>query len=298
MPRFYLLFLSLVVMSSAFVSCGHHFETPSTAVSTEKLDSLTPRWTDSAAAKFDSVLVYVFDSACPFYTLSDSMLKQQNTLSIGDSVKLYGGNIFDFDGRFYPAMYKGTKGYIKGLGLGRKEEFDFDGDGKMDRILFGFSHFSNDTIKEISVDPITINFLSATGKQYTLKDSGFSSIYFDFYDSLRFHQPTKCMVLHSGYEACSYPQFHALIVVSNGKPEIVQRAKTMSDSGYGSYIEYLMPADSTHRYDTIYIRSTLVDSYSDENDSMVSRTLDSTILYPDGNKWKTVFFDFDTSPKN
>jgi hypothetical protein len=252
-------------------------------------------WSNKALQKSDSALAIIFNTPCVFYGYNDSSQKLTalDTLIIGDSLEVYSDR-FSYAPIYYPAVYKGTKGYINGLGLGYKTEADFDGDGKTDRILYGYTYI--DTLSdEVALYPITVNFLSANGQQYTLQDSGYSEMDMEVEDGAHFSSPTKCFILSTGYPACAYRQYHTLMAFSHNKPEVLNHSVSAMDGEYGDYYNFEMPVDTTHRTDTIYVVHRANVPLDDESDSVVLKQLDSTLIYPTGNTWAKQVFVTDTS---
>lgn len=252
---------------------------------TIQADSLT-LWSARDAADKQTDTAYVMDTLAPFYILKDGQLHLDTVVGLAQQVQVT-KDAFGrfFTEQFYPAVWQGRNGYIKGTSLGYGLHSDFDNDGKSDLILYGYERYERDTLTEVPANPLMVRFVSATGAVNTLRDTAASDLSMNEVDHVRLSDHVHVYELNAGYPACGYPQWHLILAYGNGKAERIHRAVTSTDSGYGDYCEFYYPADSTGRADTIYISHRLAAPLSEESDSIVAHTSDSTILYLHKGSW-------------
>ncbi len=250
-----------------------------------QVDSLT-LWTARDAADKQTDTAYVMDTVAPFYILKDDALVLDTVVPMAQCVAVT-KDAFGrfFTDRFYPVSWQGRTGYIRGTSLGYGLHSDFDNDGKEDLILYGYERYERDTLTEVPANPLMVRFVSATGAVNTLRDTAASDLNMNEVDHVRLSDHVHVYELNAGYPACGYPQWHLILAYGNGKAERIHRAVTSTDSGYGDYCEFYYPADSTGRADTIYISHRLAAPLSEESDSIVAHTSDSTILYLHKGSW-------------
>ena len=238
-------------------------------------------------------MAYILSDSAPVYLLDSShRLVRAGILHFSDSIQVTTGIGMPYMNEYYTIGWHGQKAYIYGTDLGhRQTDYDYDGDGRNDQILYGYTDYDTSSVSDvIDLHPLWFRFISATGQRYELHDSGYSDVWFDeLIDSsgLLFSKPTKVFKAVSGYQACSYPSFTKLIAISDGKPQIIHRHISNTDSGYGNYYDFDLPSVAHGHIDTISIVQHLNSQYADGSDSIVTTSLDSSIVYRIGDKWET-----------
>ena len=249
----------------------------------------------------DSTNMYIRDSTGHFMKFT--------TLHLNDTLEVKNGLGMPFENAFYSVIWHGQKGYVWGTALCHKIWTDFDGDGRMDQILYGYTDYDTTSFADAQgVHPMWLRFLSATGQRFELHDSGYSDINVselsdprERYDQnrtdssdLHFSKPTKVYYTDAGYPACGYGQYRLLVVFRDGKPQIIHRHSTFNDSGQGNYYEVNLPTVNNHRTDTILLIQKLSMPFMEGDtvptDSLVISAMDSSFLFPYKDSWKTQTF--------
>lgn len=249
------------------------------------VDSLT-LWMAKADGDKQTDTAYVMDTVAPLYVLRDGKLYLDTVVSLAQYLEVTkDGFERYFTEKFYPVSWQGREGYIRGTSLGYGLHSDFDNDGAADLVLYGYSSYLRDTLTEVPVNPLMVRFVSAKGSISTLYDTVASDLDVTEVDHVRLSDHVHVYELSAGYPACGYPQWHLILAYGNGKAERIHRVVTSTDSGYGDYCEFYYPSDTTGRADTIYISHRLALPLSDDSDSIVAHTSDSTILYLHKGSW-------------
>ncbi|MBS1617252.1 MAG: hypothetical protein JST76_01955 [Bacteroidetes bacterium] len=252
---------------------------------TVHVDSLTI-WSAQNASDRQTDTAYVMDTVAPFYLLKDGQLHLDTVAPMGGMVQVSkDGFQRYFTDKFYPVSWQGREGYIRGTSLGYGLHSDFDNDGATDLVLYGYSSYLRDTLTEVPVNPLMVRFVSAKGNISTLYDTVASDLDVTEVAHVRLSDHVHVYELSAGYPACGYPQWHLILAYGHGKAERIHRVVTSTDSGYGDYCEFYYPSDTTGRADTIYISHRLAAPLSEESDSIVAHTSDSTILYLHKGSW-------------
>ncbi|MBS1623307.1 MAG: hypothetical protein JST83_04770 [Bacteroidetes bacterium] len=250
-----------------------------------QVDSLT-LWVEREGSNKQTDTAYVLDTAAPLYTLRGGRLYLDTVLPLATMLEVTKDDFGRyFTHQFYPVSWQGRLGYMRGTSLGYGLQSDFDNDGRPDLILYGYERYVRDTLTEVPVNPLLVRFVSAAGALADLRDTVASDMDLTEVGHVRLSDHVHVYELNAGYPACGYPQWHLILAYGNGKAEVIHRSVTSTDSGYGDYCEFYYPSDTTGRADTIYISHRLAAPLSEESDSIVAHTTDSTILYLHKGSW-------------
>jgi hypothetical protein len=309
LPSSIILILSVLILAMQ----GCHLFSSKSGTTVPSGDSIAvPLYADSMMTGYDietSVVFILPDSTTMYIRDSAGHFKRFATLSLNDSLSVKNGYGMPFENAFYSIIWHGQNGYVWGTALCHKTLTDFDGDGRIDQILSGYMNYDTSSVADAQeVHPMWLRFLSATGQQYEVQDSGYSDIHVSNlsdvesrYDQnrtdssdLHFSKPTTIFYTDAGYPACGYGQYRLIIVFRDGKPQIIHRHSTFNDSGQGNYYEVNLPTINNHRTDTILLVQKLSLPYeqgdSTRRDSLVISIMDSSILFPYKDSWKTETF--------
>jgi hypothetical protein len=309
LPTSMILILSVLIF--AMQGC-HLFSSKSTTTAPSGDHITAPLYADSMMKGFDletSVVFILPDSTAMYIRDSAGHFKRFATLHLNDSLSVKNGYGMPFENAFYSVLWHGQSGYVWGTAICHKTWTDFDGDGRRDQILYGYTDYDTSSFEDAqSAHPMWLRFLSATGQQYELHDSGYSDISISELSdprqrfdqdpndrsAIHFSRPTKVYYTDAGYPACGYGQYRLLIVFRDGKPQIIHRHSTFNDSGQGNYYEVNLPTVNNHRTDTILLVQKLSMPYMEADtvttDSLVISIMDSSIIYPHKDTWKTETF--------
>lgn len=309
LSRYMILILSVLIFAAQ--GC-HLFSSKSTTAQPSSGLITAPLCADSMMTGYDletSTMYILADSAILYTRDNAGHFKGIATLYLNDSLKANNGIGMPFENAFYSVVWHGQSGYIWGTALGHKFWTDFDADGHMDQVLCGYMNYDTSSFADAQTPhSMWLRFLSSTGQQYELHDTGYSDIYindlsdFNFrYDqnrvdssNMHFSKPTKVFYIGAGYPACGYVQYRLLVVFRDGKLQIIHRHSTFNDSGQGNYYEVNLPTINNHRTDTILLVQKLSLPYERGDsiiwDSLVISVMDSSYLFPYRDSWKTQTF--------
>jgi hypothetical protein len=257
------------------------------------IDSTT-LWQGTSGGDMVAATYFVMDTFASVYTVSGGQLHFDTVLRMTDSVTVTKDVFEEYlqDG-FYPVSFDGRHGYMRGTSLGAGLVSDFDNDGKQDLIIYGYTHYVKDTLDELTLNPFSVRFVSATGAISSVHDTAASNMKMVEVQKVLLSKKVHVYELSAGYPACGFPQFHFIIACGNGTSEIIHRSVTAVDGAYGDFCDFHYPLDSTRHTDTIYISHRMMKPLTDESDSLTYTTLDSTVLYLHEGKWTRRNFKMD-----
>ena len=188
---------------------------------------------------------FVLSDSANVYMVDDSthIFRKVGIFHESDSIRVHVpmGRFMPFMNVYYSTAWHEKPAYIYGTDLGRKAWTDFDGDGRADQILYGYTDYDTSSFADvIGQHPMWLRFISAAGQRYELHDTGYSEININEVtdtSTIRFSKPTKVYYIDAGYPACGYAQYDIIIAFRNGKMHILHKDITSMDSGQGDFYE-------------------------------------------------------------